>query len=234
VLINMVASLDGKASVGGKAGAIGSQTDRTLMRFLRARADAVMIGAGTLRAEKLRLDVPEDLADVRASRGLEPQPLAVLVTTSGDVPLETNFVGSWAKILLIVASPEIPKERLASLSSHASVELVTRETPTTPADTGIDLGRALEALKERYGVEVLLVEGGPALNHSLVSLGLADQLFLTLAPKIVGGEGPSGLSVVEGPLLTPNDIELKLLSIHLFEDELFLRYALRSEEDAIS
>ena len=234
MLINMVASLDGKASVGGKAGAIGSQTDRTLMRFLRARADAVMIGAGTLRAEKLRLDVPEDLADVRASRGLEPQPLAVLVTTSGDVPLGANLVGSSPENLLIVASPEIPKERFASLSSHASVELVTRETPTTPADTGIDLGRALEALKERYGVEVLLVEGGPALNHSLVSLGLADQLFLTLAPKIVGGEGPSGLSVVEGPLLTPNDIELKLLSIHLFEDELFLRYALRSEEDAIS
>ncbi len=229
----MVASLDGKASVDGKAGAIGSQTDRTLMRSLRARADAVMIGAGTLRAEKLRLDVPEDLAKARASRGLEPQPLAVLVTTSGDVPLGANLVGSSPENLLIVASSEIPKERFASLSSHAVVELVTEETPPTPADAGLDLGRALEALKGRYGVGVLLVEGGPALNHSLISSGLADELFLTLAPKVLGGEAPESLTVVEGPLLRPRGIAPKLVSVHLCDDELFLRYALRSEEDSI-
>ncbi len=233
MLINMVASLDGKASVGGKAGAIGSQTDRTLMRSLRARADAVMIGAGTLRAEKLRLDVPEELAKARASRGLEPQPLAVLVTTSGDVPLGANLVGSSPDNVLIVTSPEIPKERLASLSSHVLVEIVTKEMATAGEDTGLDLGRALEALKGRYGVGVLLVEGGPILNHSLVSSGLADELFLTLAPKVFGGEASEGLTVVEGPLLRPRGIAPKLVSVHLFDDELFLRYALRSEEDAI-
>jgi len=232
VLINMVASLDGKASVGGKAGAIGSQTDRSLMRSLRARADAVMIGAGTLRAEKLRLDVPEELAKARASRGLEPQPLAVLVTTSGDVPLGANLVGSSPENLLILASPEIPKERFASLSSHVLAEIITKEM-ATPADTGLDLGRALEALKGRYGVGVLLVEGGPSLNHSLISSGLADELFLTLAPKVLGGEASEGLTVVEGPLLRPRGIAPKLVSVHLFDDELFLRYALRSEEDAI-
>jgi 2,5-diamino-6-(ribosylamino)-4(3H)-pyrimidinone 5'-phosphate reductase len=226
----MVASLDGKASVGGKAGAIGSQTDRTLMRSLRARVDAVMIGAGTLRAEKLRLDVPEDLANARASRGLEPQPLAVLVTTSGDVPLGANLVGSSPENLLIVTSPEIPTERFVSLSSHVLVEIVTKEMSTPGGDTGLDLGRALEALKGRHGVGVLLVEGGPALTHSLISSGLADELFLTLAPKILGGEASDGLTVVEGPLLRTNGVEPKLVSIHLFADELFLRYALRSGE----
>jgi len=232
VLINMVASLDGKATVGGKAGALGSPTDRTLMRSLRARADAVMIGAGTLRAEKLRLDVPEDLASARASRGLKPQPLAVLATTSGDVPLETNLVGSSPDNLLILSSPEAPKERFASLSSHPLVELVTKET-ADPAEARLDLGRALGVLKERHGVEVLLVEGGPALNHSLVSSGLADELFLTLAPKVVGGEGPGGLGVVEGPPLRQNGIASKLVTVHLYEDELFLRYALRSEDDSV-
>ncbi|HEX2098819.1 MAG TPA: RibD family protein [Rubrobacteraceae bacterium] len=232
MLINMVASLDGKASVGGKASAIGSHTDRTLMRSLRARADAVMIGAGTLRAEKLRLDVPEDLAKARASRGLEPQPLAVLVTTRGDVPLGANLVDTSLENVLIVASPEIPQERLASLSSHVSVEIVTKEM-ATPADTGLDLGRALEVLKGRYGVGVLLVEGGPALNHSLISSGLADELFLTLAPKVLGGEAPESLTVVEGSLLRPRDMAPKVVSVHLFDDELFLRYALCSEEDAI-
>jgi 2,5-diamino-6-(ribosylamino)-4(3H)-pyrimidinone 5'-phosphate reductase len=206
--------------------------DRTLMRSLRARADAVMIGAGTLRAEKLRLDVSEDLAKARASRGLEPQPLAVLVTASGDVPLGVNLVGSSPENLLIIASPEISKERFASLSSHVVVEIVTKEM-ATPADTGLDLGEALEVLKGRYGVDVLLVEGGPALNHSLISSGLADEFFLTLAPKVLGGQSPQSLTVVEGPLLSPRGIVPKLVSVHLFDDELFHRYALCSEEDAI-
>ena len=228
----MVASLDGKASVGGKAGSIGSQTDRILMRSLRACADAVMIGAGTLRAEKLRLDVPEDLAKARASRGLEPQPLAVLVTTRGDVPLGANLVGSSPENVLIVASPEIPQERFASLSSHVLVEIVTKEM-ATPAEPGLDLGMALEALKGRYGVGVLLVEGGPALNHSLISSGLADEFFLTLAPKVLGGEAPESLTVVEGSLLRPRGMAPKVVSVHLFDDELFLRYALRSEDQTI-
>jgi 2,5-diamino-6-(ribosylamino)-4(3H)-pyrimidinone 5'-phosphate reductase len=83
-------------------------------------------------------------------------------------------------------------------------------------------------LKGRYGVDALLVEGGPTLNYSLISLGLADELFLTLAPKVLGGEVPNSLTVVEGPLLRPNGIEPKIVSIHLCDGELFLRYALRS------
>ena len=231
MLINVVASLDGKTTFCGKAGSIGSPTDRMLMRALRARADAVMTGGGTLRAEKLSLAVPENLARAREARGLKPQPLAVIATTTGDVPLQTNLLGSSPDNLLIIASPEMPEERLAALSSHASVEVVAKETSTV--STRPDLTGALEALKERYAVGVLLVEGGPALNHSLVSLGLADELFLTLAPKLLGGDRPGALTMLEGPLLSPNDIEPKLVSIHLFEDELFLRYALRSEEDII-
>jgi 2,5-diamino-6-(ribosylamino)-4(3H)-pyrimidinone 5'-phosphate reductase len=198
---------------------------------LRARADAVMTGAGTLRAEKLSLAIPEDLARAREARGLKPQPLAVIVTATGDVPLQTNLLDSSPDNLLVLASPETPQERLAYLSSRASVEIVTQENSTP----GIrpNLTGALEALKERYAVGVLLVEGGPALNHSIVSLGLADELFLTLAPKLLGGKRPGALTMLEGPLLSPNDIEPKLVSIHLCEEELFLRYALRSEEYAI-
>jgi 2,5-diamino-6-(ribosylamino)-4(3H)-pyrimidinone 5'-phosphate reductase len=231
VLINVVASLDGKATFCGKAASIGSPTDRMLMRALRARVDAVMTGGGTLRAEKLSLAVPENLARAREARGLKPQPLAVIATATGDVPLQTNLLDSSPDNLLVIASPETSEERLAYLSSRASVEIVTQETSAP----GIrpNLTGALEALKERYAVEVLLVEGGPALNYSLVSLGLVDELFLTLAPKLLGGERPDALTMLEGLLLSPNDIEPKLVSVHLFEDELFLRYALRSEEDAI-
>jgi riboflavin-specific deaminase-like protein len=237
VLINMVASLDGKATVGGKAGSIGSSTDRLLMRALRAHADAVMTGAGTLRAEKLTLAVPENLALARASRGLKPQPLAVLVTATGDLPLEANLLGPSPDDLLILTSPETPKARLAALSARASVELVPKETANSPGEFAssmagsglrLDMARGLEILKKRYAVEVLLVEGGPVLNHALVSLGLADELFLTLAPKLLGGERPDARTILEGPALsTRKTPKVELVSTHLFGDELFLRYALR-------
>lgn len=231
VLVNMVASLDGKASAGGKAGAIGSLIDRALMRILRARADAVMTGARTLRAEKLTLAVPRDLARSRASRGLKPQPLAVLVTGSGEVPLDENLTGASSDNLLVLASPEIPRERLAYLSSRAAVEVLPEIRRKEPKGrhTGLrlDLEGALEVLKKRYAVDVLLVEGGPTLNHAFVVDGLADELFLTLAPKLVGGSRPENITVLEGPPLPPRAADPNLLSVYLSGDELFLRYALR-------
>jgi 2,5-diamino-6-(ribosylamino)-4(3H)-pyrimidinone 5'-phosphate reductase len=223
VLINMISSLDGKVAVSGKAGCLGGPVDRTVMRNLRAHADAVMIGAGTLRAEKLTLAVPEDRARARESRGLKPQPLAVVATVSGDVPLEENLLASSPENVLILASSETPQKHLVTLSSRASVEIVAGETSKLG---GLDLVEALRTLKKRYGVSVLLVEGGTVLNHALVSSGLADELFLTLAPKLLGGERPGALTILEGPALTPHKTEPKLISIHISGEELFLRYTL--------
>ena len=224
MLINMVASLDGKTTVAGKAGSIGSSVDRTLMRTLRAQADAAMVGAGTLRAEKLNLAVPENLAQERASRGLEPQPLAVIATATGDVPLPENLLSSSPDNLLVLVSPDVPEERLAALSSLASVEVVSW---APGANSGLDLNVALEAIKGRYAVEVLLVEGGPALNHALISAGLADELYLTLAPKLLGGKSPDALSAFEGPILGfQKGPRPELISVYLCGDELYLRYAL--------
>ena len=230
MLINMVGSLDGKATVNGKAGSIGTPTDRVLMRSLRAHADAVMVGAGTIRAEKLTLAVPERHARARKARGLRPQPLAVVATASGDAPLGTNLLAATPDNLLVVASAETPAERLAALSSLAAVETVTL-AGTATCGVGLDLSSVLQILKERYSVDVLLVEGGPRLNHSLVSLGLADEFFLTLAPKLLGGQRPGTLTTLEGSLLPPDGIEPKVVSVHLCVDELFLRYTLRSKED---
>jgi len=242
VLINMVSSLDGKAVVEGKAGQIGSPTDRAIMRNLRARADAVMIGAGTLRAEKLTLAVPENLARRREACGFDPQPLAIIMTGTGeDVPLQTNLLGPLSDNLLVLAPSEIPEERLAALSAHASVEVVVPKEKASTAPEGfsprrvepgarLDLAACLETLKERYSVGVLLVEGGPALNHALVSAGLADELFLTLAPKILGGVRLEALSILEGPAMPLQKTEPKLISAYLADDELFLRYALSSSD----
>ncbi len=224
MLINMVASLDGKASANGKASGIGSRTDRTLMNSLRSRADAVMIGAGTLRAERLNLSVSEDLAQTRASRGLNPQPLAIVTTGSGDVPLKENLIGAYPDNTLVLASPKTPEERIATLSSQALVEILPDGEPLGGCHP--NLPNALISLKESYDVHVLLVEGGPTLNHALIDGNLADELFLTLAPKLLGGEGPENPTILHGPPVT-QIAEPNLLSVHLVGDELFFRYTLR-------
>jgi riboflavin-specific deaminase-like protein len=208
----MVSSVDGKTAIRGKAARLGSQTDRQTMRNLRSHADAVMIGANTLRAEKLSLgfDDPSD----------KPQPLAVIVTRTGDVPLESNLILGEEQEVLLLSPRELP-----DYSSCGRV----RRLPASEDQSGhVDLGEALEILKAEYGVDVLLVEGGPTLNHALISRGLADELFLTLAPKLLGSGISESRTILDGGPLPPEISSPDLLSVHLAGNELFLRYGLRT------
>jgi riboflavin-specific deaminase-like protein len=213
VIINTVSSVDGRTAVGGKAAGIGSVTDRQTMRTLRSRADAVMIGAGTLRAERLTLGLDET--------GV-PQPLAIIVTETGDVPLEEHLIVEDGQEVLILLSDEAPERVVERLLTLAPVMRV-------PADStgAVDLENALLALEAERGVESLVVEGGPGLNHALISLHLVDELFLTVAPELLGGSADQTLTLLRGPTLPARDRPtLDLVSIHLSGDELFLRYSL--------
>ena len=214
VIINMVSSVDGRSALEGKASGIGSATDRRTMRTLRSRADAVMIGAGTLRAEKLTLGLDE------ADGGR--QPLAIIVTHTGEVPLEEHLIVEGGQEVLILLSDAAPKRVVERLLTLAPVMRV-------PADSNgaVDLENALLALEAERGVESLVVEGGPGLNHALISLNLAHELFLTLAPELLGGSADQTLTLLRGPTLPARDRPtLELVSIHLSGDELFLRYTL--------
>ena len=214
VLINMVSSLDGRTTVKGKAARIGSETDRLLMRHLRSIADAVIVGANTLRAEKLSLGLDDVLPG--------EQPLAVIVAGTADVPLQTNLISHERQEVLVIAAQDAPEKNMARLRRHAHVLRV----PASPSG-GVDLREALETLKTERGVELLLAEGGPKLSHSLVSEDLVDELFLTLAPKLLGGQCPDALTLLEGRELPPLPTRKPhLVSVHLFSDELYLRYRL--------
>jgi 2,5-diamino-6-(ribosylamino)-4(3H)-pyrimidinone 5'-phosphate reductase len=213
VIINTVSSVDGRTAMGGKAADLGSGIDRQTMRTLRSRADAVMIGAGTLRAERLTLGLDET--------GV-PQPLAIIVTATGDVPLEEHLIVEGGQEVLIALSDAAPRRVVERLLTLAPVM-------RTPADStgAIDLEKALLVLKVERGVESLVVEGGPGLNHALISLNLVDELFLTVAPELLGGSADQTLTLLRGPTLPASDRpDLDLVSIHLSGDELFLRYSL--------
>ncbi len=227
VIINMVASLDGKTTSQGRAARIGSRTDRQLMRTLRSKADAVMVGANTLRAEKLSLGLDE-----RFPGG--PQPLAIVVSKTGaDVPLEENLIPNEGQSVLMIVAADAPADApdgaadqpLLLQPARRGERLLLRAPATTPSGD-VDLGEALKTLKAKHAVDSLLVEGGPSLNHSLISQDLADELFLTLAPKLLGGAPPEALTLLEGHELVPptRSPDPQLLSAHLSGNELYLRY----------
>jgi riboflavin-specific deaminase-like protein len=211
VFINMVSSVDGNAAIEGRASGIGTAADRLVMRTLRSKADAVMIGAGTLRAEKLSLGL--DSGDAR------PCPLAVILTTTGDVPVESNLVRYGDQKLLVFLANSAGEAAGARLARHAEVVRIR-----TTSSGHVDLASAIEQLKTDHAVDRLLVEGGPTLSQAMISETLADELFVTLAPKLFGTRDIDAPAVLSGALDAPQD--LHLLSAHLADDELFLRYAL--------
>jgi 2,5-diamino-6-(ribosylamino)-4(3H)-pyrimidinone 5'-phosphate reductase len=206
VIMNMVITLDGRTAVEGRSSRIGSSTDRQTMRTLRSKADAVMIGAGTLRAEKLSLGL-----DDPAGR----HPLALIVTNSGNIPLESNLIVPEGQEIMVIT-------RKGATFSYGDQRVLCVSADT---DGNLDLREALEVLKSQMTVGLLLVEGGPRLNYSLISQNLADELFLTLAPKLLGGPVAESRAILNGPYLPPQDVSL--LSAHLAGEELFLRYDLR-------
>jgi len=214
VALNMVSTVDGKVAVGGGAAGIGSQADHALMRQLRARADAVMTGAGTLRAEDYSSKVPERYVPERLARGQSAQPLAVIVSGSGQLPADRPlFWGAgFARALVTGQRGAVAVD--PAQAKHLQLVVAGEET--------VDLAVGLRLLRAEHGVRWLLGEGGPHLNHSLLAAGLVDELFLTFAPKLVGSAGPT---IVEGPpFQLAGAIPLTLLAAYADGSELFFRY----------
>jgi riboflavin-specific deaminase-like protein len=200
--INMVATVDGRAALGGTATGIGSEYDRRLMKELRAEADVVLHGAGTVRADPLSARVPPDLSAQRVARGLSPQPLGAIVTASGVLPADHPYYQS-ATVIYVLSDAPVPVSGV--------------EVCRVP-----DVSAVLADL-ERRGMERVLCEGGPRLNASLLEAGLVDELYFTLAPKLAGGVDP--LTLVHGG--TFDVVHLELLSVEQRADELYLRYAVK-------
>jgi riboflavin biosynthesis pyrimidine reductase len=217
LILNMVSTADGRATVGGRSGPIGNRADRKLFHGLRGVADAVMAGAGTVRAERYGRIVPDEgRRRARVARGLSAEPLACIVSgrleLSGDLPLLAEPA---ARVAILTPSA-------ASLPEHAAHVDYIR-----PSREGLlDLPAALAELRERFAVGTLLCEGGPHLNAQLLAAGLVDELFLCLSPLLAGGDPVAGeaLRIVAGIELDP-PVAMKLIGALESDSHLFLRYA---------
>lgn len=215
--MNMVSTVDGKSALGGSAAGIGSRTDARLMRQIRASVDAVMHGAGTLRAEIVDPRVDPVRSRERVARGLSPQPLAVAVSGSLDLDPAGRFLVNGPTGTVILTTSEAPIERQQRLAPYAT--LLVCDGPT------VDLAAALRRLHDEFGVRRLLSEGGPTLNQRLLDAGLIDEVFWTIAPKLAGGRGRSTIDA-DAPTIQIR-ARLDLVSLYEHGGELFARYRLQ-------
>jgi len=215
--VNFATTLDGRATIGGVSGPIGSDADTAMLAGLRGRFDAVMIGAGTMRAERYgRLGAKPETRERREQLGLPPEPLTVLISGRLDLPWDAALFTDGGRVLIFTASEAEPPETAASLT-------VVRH------EGRVDLVEALRHLRAECDVRALLCEGGPRLHAQLQAAGLVDELFLTTAPKLNGGDGPP--SLVEGELPAVVDLELAWL---LEQDgELLARYVRNSRSQFV-
>jgi riboflavin biosynthesis pyrimidine reductase len=217
---NMVMTVDGAArSPRGLSGEISSDADRRVFGRLRALADVVLAGAGTVRAEGYRpARVKPEFAGRRASAGQTPVPAIAVVSRSLSFDLEAPlFTEASVRTIVLTTASSDPARREA-VARQADVVVV--------GDGDVDLHRALAALHER-GLHRVHAEGGPLLLGELAAHGLLDELLVTLSPVLAGGSYADSRPVpriLDGPPLPESPRPLRLH--HVLEDAgtLFLSY----------
>jgi 2,5-diamino-6-(ribosylamino)-4(3H)-pyrimidinone 5'-phosphate reductase len=149
----------------------------------------------------------------------EPQPLGMVISNSGNLPSDHRFWDAGKDL------------RIALLSESANPEAWLDEKaqifrfPVQEQNHQIDLKQLLRMLFEQLRVKRLLVEGGVTLNYEFISQGLADEIFLTLSPHVVGGVQNISIIGGEGYGMGGGDLpKMKLRSLYHHDSELFLRY----------
>jgi riboflavin-specific deaminase-like protein len=206
--VNMVSSLDGKATLDWRTKGLSSDVDRRLFHHLRTQADAVMVGAGTAREERYgRMTKNDELRQKRVNHGLVPDALAVVVSGRLDLPPDLPLLND-------------PQQRVV-IATGSDAELPGLQGDVEYARVGDDLPRLMGYLEERHGVRSVLCEGGPTLNSYLFAADLVDELFLTLNPKVLSGA--SALTIVAGRELV-EPAEPHLVSVAEADGELYTRW----------
>ena len=200
VFINMVSTIDGKILTGDRDEPVfdlGSKTDHATMRQIQARADGILIGAGTLRSTP-KLWYPDGKYRFVASRSGKIDPF---VRFFSDDPSRAFVATS------ISAAESVPEDAQAICVGQSE----------------LDFEELLGIMRNEMDIRYLLVEGGSHLNSDLFRLNLVDEIFLTFAPKIKLGEDVP--TIADGIPLARADVQnYELMSVKPVDSELFLRY----------
>jgi riboflavin biosynthesis pyrimidine reductase len=248
VIGNLVTSLDGVVSLGipgkegGKAISGSNEHDRALMGVLRASANAIIMGAGTLRTSPKHLLTPgyahpplaEAYSEFRRALGKPEAPLSVIITATGEVDASAALFGTGAPVL-VVTTPA-GRARLRNLGLPPWVRVEVPEGAQPGSESSLTAAAMLSVVgRTLHGSGgVVLVEGGPHLIGTFFGDGCLDEMFLTLSPQVVGRDGSAERpGLAEGRSLAPEHPSWgTLVGVRRAGSHLFLRYRFGREQAA--
>lgn len=195
---------------------LSGEADLDRVDELRARCDAILVGAGTIRSDDPRLLLRSQARrEARIARGAAPDPVRVTLTTSGDLdPAAAIFTSGKAASIVYVASPALAKVRKV-LKDRAEV---------VDAGDPVDLADLLADLANR-GIGQLMVEGGRSVLTRFLTANLADELRLAIAPFFVG-DSRAPRFVSDGRFPWDPGHRARLVEVSQIGDDAVLRYAL--------
>jgi 5-amino-6-(5-phosphoribosylamino)uracil reductase len=213
VKVNFVSSVDGAVSLGGRSGGLSDPNDKKIFRLGRALADVVLVGARTALIERYRGVRPGEVpADLRAKLGLAAVPTIAVVTRSCSLEPHSDLIAKPLVPTIVFTTDAAPQERRSALADAGAQVVVA-------GDDDVDLTEVVAEL-DRRALRRVCCEGGPQLFGSLITDGLVDELDLSVAPLLVGGDAGR---IAHGHL--PADpTRLRLASVLHADDQLLLRY----------
>ncbi|AXG80969.1 pyrimidine reductase family protein [Streptomyces paludis] len=211
---NMVSTLDGAAAHDGRSQLLSSPADMRVFGTLRALADAVVVGAETVRLEGYRPARARDaFAARRAAAGQGPAPAIAVISAGLGLDFTAPLFTEPLVPTLVLTGDAAPAERIRAARDAGAEVVIAGE------GAGVDPVRALRALAER-GLVRLLTEGGPRLLGQFVAAGALDELCLTVSPTLTAG---SAQRVAGGPAVA---VPERFVLASLLEQDgfLFTRY----------
>lgn len=224
VTVNFALTWDGRITTRNHTPAdFPSRRDKRRLLEIRATGDALLVGAGTLKADNMRMGLPaEDLRAERVSRGKPAYPLRVILTNSGRLDPGLRVFEKALAPILVFSTEAMPLSVRQGLAGKAELHL--ENSPT------VDLAGMLKTLRRRYGVRRLVCEGGPGVFRSLLERELIDEVHLTLCPRIFGGELAPAITGRAGTFLG-SSVQLALRKTEVVDGECFLRYRVLRRRD---
>ncbi|WP_328470483.1 pyrimidine reductase family protein [Streptomyces sp. NBC_00448] len=216
---NMVSSLDGAATHDGTSTALSSAADMRIFGTLRALADAVVVGAETVRNEGYRPGKARpSFAERRAADGQTPAPAIAVISRRLDLDFAAPLFTAATTPTLVLTGAGADRKELAAAEAAGARVVVAGD------GDGVDPARAVRELAA-LGLSRLLHEGGPRVLAQFAAAGVVDELCLTVAPFAVGGDAPR---IMNGPGVAG---PARFVPVSVLEEDgfLFTRYVKQTE-----
>jgi 2,5-diamino-6-(ribosylamino)-4(3H)-pyrimidinone 5'-phosphate reductase len=215
VIVNAAMTVDGKIATSLGDSKISSKEDLLRVHELRASVDGIVVGIATIVADDPNLTVRLTTKNVR-----KKDPVRIIIDSTAKIPLNSRILRNAFKIKTIVAVTELAsRDTISKIEKTGAVVIVLGKRR-------VNLKKVLSIVK-KMGIKKILVEGGGEINWSFFSLGLVNELIVTVAPKIIGGRQATTLVEGEGYPKISSGIKLQLKKVQMqINGELVLYYKL--------